>query len=269
MKTKEALMRGKQVLNALDAEVLFMHAAKLSRIEMLNQREEELNPGVWERYAAFLETRKNNKPVAYITKQVEFMSLDFYVDERVLIPRPDTEILVEEVLNYNKPKDVLEWCTGSGCIAVSLAVYAPFFNITAIDISPHALAVAEINAQRHNAEITFLEKDVFGDWSGLFTYDIIIANPPYIPAAHLQTLDKSVKDYEPTLALNGGEDGLNFYRCIAKKSRCFLKPGGMLLFEIGYDQSEDVCRLLFEYQFKNIEVKKDLAGHPRVVKGER
>lgn len=269
MKTKEALAWGRQTLSALDAEVLLMHAAGYSRIEMIQRMEEELSANAHKRYELFIKKRQNCMPVAYIINNAEFMSLDFYVDERVLIPRPDTEVLVEEVLKHQHISDILEWCTGSGCIAVSLAVYAPHFNITAADICPGALDVAKVNAAHHNVNIVFLKKDVFGGWSGLGIYDCIIANPPYIPQDVLQTLESNVRDYEPQLALNGGKDGLNFYRVIASKSGSYLRPGGILLFEIGYDQSESVGRLLLEHQFKNIEVIKDLAGHTRVIKGER
>ena len=208
-------------------------------------------------------------PVQHITNRQEFMKLVFYVDENVLIPRPDTEILVEEVIKIAKKinaKKILDLCTGSGAIAVSLAKYIEKSIITATDISPKALNVAKLNAKNNEVEdrITFIESDLFKNLKKE-KYDMIVSNPPYIKREILKKLNKDVQK-EPKLALDGGYDGLDFYRKIINEADEYLKFKGYLCLEIGYDQKEDVENLLKEQEkYIDIYCKKDLCDKDRVV----
>ena len=211
----------------------------------------------------------NGIPIQHITNRQEFMKMTFFVDENVLIPRPDTEILVEEVIKIAKKinaKKILDLCTGSGAIAISLAKYIDKSNITAVDISDKALNVAKLNAKNNEVEdrITFVESDLFKNLKKE-KYDIIVSNPPYIKKEVLKKLDKEVQK-EPKLALDGGYDGLDFYKKIIKNADEYLKFNGYLCFEIGYDQKEDVENLLKEQEkYINITCKKDLCDNDRVV----
>ena len=211
----------------------------------------------------------NGIPIQHITNRQEFMKMTFFVDENVLIPRPDTEILVEEVIKIAtkiNAKKILDLCTGSGAIAISLAKYIDKSNITAVDISDKALNVAKLNAKNNEVEdrITFVESDLFKNLKKE-KYDIIVSNPPYIKKEVLKKLDKEVQK-EPKLALDGGYDGLDFYRKIINKAEEYLKFNGYLCFEIGYDQKEDVENLLKEQgKYINITCKKDLCDNDRVV----
>ena len=208
-------------------------------------------------------------PVQHITHRQEFMKMDFYVDENVLIPRPDTEILVEEVIKIAKrinAKKILDLCTGSGAIAVSIAKYIEDSQITAVDISEKALNIANKNAKENGVEgqITFVKSNLFENLAN-DKYDMIVSNPPYIKQDLIKKLDKEVQK-EPEIALNGGIDGLDFYRKIIKKAYEFLKFNGYLCFEIGFDQKEDVIKLLEEEKkYINIYAKKDLCDNDRIV----
>lgn len=208
-------------------------------------------------------------PIEHITHQKEFMKLNFYVDENVLIPRQDTEILVEEVIKISKrtnSKKILDLCTGSGAIAVSLAKYLNGSEITALDISNAALKIAKKNAISNEVEnqITFISSDVFNNL-GNEKFDIIVSNPPYIRKDVIKKLNKEVQK-EPHIALDGGEDGLDFYRKIIKESYQYLKYGGYLCFEIGFDQKIDVIELIEkEEKFQNTYSKKDLCDNDRII----
>lgn len=212
---------------------------------------------------------KEGVPLEHITHQKEFMKLNFYVDENVLIPRQDTEILVEEVIGIAeklKAKKILDLCTGSGAIAVSLAKYIPQSNITAIDISNEALKISKINAINNQVEnqIKFINSDMFTNLNNE-KFDIIVSNPPYIKTNEIDDLDENVKR-EPYIALDGGNDGLIFYKKIIKESYQYLKYGGYLCLEIGYDQKADVIDLIEkEKKFENTYAKKDLFDNDRVV----
>ncbi len=208
----------------------------------------------------------NNIPIQYIIKKQEFMKMEFYVDENVLIPRQDTEIVVQEainIINDYKLENVLDMCTGSGAIAISIAKYTSAKNIVASDISKKSLKIAQKNAQKNEAEnrIKFLNSNMF---KGIVNkYDLIISNPPYIKKQEIKTLDESVKK-EPHLALNGGEDGLDFYRIIEKEGYDHLNENGYLVLEIGYDQKDAVMKILSN-RYTNIICKKDLAGNDRAI----
>lgn len=204
------------------------------------------------------------KPLQYITKTQEFFGIEFYVDENVLIPQPDTEILVEEVIEIARRenmKKILDLCTGSGCIAIALSENIENSNITATDISDRALEVAKRNDEKQ--KVIFKKSDMFENL-GNEKFDIIVSNPPYIKTKVIESLNKDVKQ-EPKLALDGGEDGLKFYRLIAANAYRYLNKGGYLCLEIGEDQKENVMNLLESNNYKDIYCKKDFSGNDRIV----
>lgn len=211
----------------------------------------------------------NGEPIQHITHQQEFMKLNFFVNEDVLIPRPDTEILVEEVIKIARKinaKKILDMCTGSGAIAVSLAKYLDNVEITAVDISEKSLDVAKTNAKNNEIEnkITFIESNLFENIVNE-KYDIILSNPPYIRKDVIKTLTKEVQK-EPKIALDGGYDGLDFYRKITHQSEEYLKFNGYLCFEIGYDQKKDVIKIINdEKKFTGTYSKKDLCDNDRII----
>ena len=200
------------------------------------------------------------------------MGLDFFVKEGVLIPRPDTEVLVEEVIELAKKKDaknILDIGTGSGAITVSLAKYLENVKVTSVDISDIALEIGKRNAISNEVDdrITFVKSDLFTNIDKETKFDIIVSNPPYIKREVIDTLDKQVKDYEPYNALEGGVDGLDFYRAITKRAKEYLKKDGILAYEVGHDQSEDVSKLMEMDGYTNIYTLKDLQQIDRVVIG--
>lgn len=235
---------------------------------IVNDRE-ELNLSEEKKYFDSIAEMRKGIPLEHITHQKEFMKLNFFVDEHVLIPRQDTEILVEEVISIaqkTKAKKILDLCTGSGAIAVSLAKYLPESEIIAVDISNDALKIAKKNSINNEVEkqITFINSDMFTNLSDE-KFDIIVSNPPYIKRNVIETLDEEVKK-EPHIALDGGEDGLYFYRKIVKESYEYLKYKGYLCLEIGFDQKIDVIELIEnEEKFENTYSKKDLYDNDRIV----
>jgi len=217
-----------------------------------------------EEYGELLMLRAGRRPLQYITGEQEFMGYRFKVNENVLIPRQDTETLVEEAMEYAQMgMKVLDMCTGSGCILLSLMLKRAGLIGTAADISKEALEVAKENAKALSIDAKFVESDLFANVEG--TFDLIVSNPPYIPTGVIGGLMKEVRDFEPIEALDGREDGLHFYRKIVEECGNYLNPGGKILFEIGYDQAEDVMKLLTEAGFTDVYKKKDLAGNDRVV----
>ncbi|MCR4955341.1 MAG: peptide chain release factor N(5)-glutamine methyltransferase [Lachnospiraceae bacterium] len=219
-------------------------------------------------YKESIEKRKQHIPLQYITGVQCFMGYDFHVTEDVLIPRYDTEVLVEEVLKLIHGNcRVLDMCTGSGCIIVSLKCMKPDILATGSDVSEPALLVAKENAKNNKAEVTFVLSDLFDEIGE--RYDIIVSNPPYIPSGVIESLDREVKLHEPYSALDGKEDGLYFYRKIIEQSKNHLNQQGWICFEIGYDQGKEVSGLLKDAGFEHIYVKKDLAGLDRVVIGKK
>ncbi len=229
-----------------------------------------------DRYRQAVAQRSRRIPLQYITGEQEFMGLTFLVNENVLIPRQDTEILVEEVLrNLHDGMHILDLCTGSGCILLSLLHYSNASTGIGTDCSEPALQVARQNAARILGECTpeekeravFAQGDLFEALDGEEKFDIIVSNPPYIRTNVIKTLMPEVRDYEPLQALDGREDGLFFYRRIIGQAGAHLQGGGMLFLEIGYDQGEDVSRLLREAGYRQVEIFKDYAGNDRVVQG--
>lgn len=217
------------------------------------------------KYLSRIEKRKENIPLQYIINKQNFYGLDFYVDESVLIPRYDTENIVDRIVKdckENKCLSVLDLCTGSGCIAVSLKK-SGFEKVYAADISDKALAVAKHNAKLNNADIIFLQSDLYENFPKEIRFDIIVSNPPYISTDEIARIEKQVRDFEPKLALDGGRDGLDFYKKIINLSKNFLNNKGRLYLEIGYDQSKDVVDLAKKEGYDNIVIIKDLSGRDR------
>lgn len=204
-------------------------------------------------------------PIQYITNKQEFMQLNFFVNENVLIPRSDTEILVEEIIeNYkNKEVKILDLCTGSGCIAISLKKHIENSKVYAIDISEKALNIAKQNAINNETDITFIKSDIFSNIKEE-KFDIIVSNPPYIKTEVIKKLDKEVKK-EPLIALDGGNDGLYFYKKIIEEGYKFLNEEGKIFFEIGYDQKEDIINLINNNKYELIKTKKDLGNNDRII----
>ncbi len=261
--TKKRLRESGDETWGIDADLLVMRALGLTRMQLVTRDTDEVSSENTAALEKLLQKRLSNMPMQYILGSCEFMGLEFKVNENVLIPRPDTEILVEEVLKH-RPASALDIGTGSGAIAVSLAKYG-VKSVVACDISQKALETAEQNAKNNNVDIKFIKSDLFLNISGKF--DAVVSNPPYIVKSVIPTLMPQVKDYEPLTALDGGIDGLDFYRRITADAQNYLNNGGLLAFEIGYDQGESVSALMRENGFTNIGVIKDLAGLDRVVTG--
>ncbi|MDP4180712.1 MAG: peptide chain release factor N(5)-glutamine methyltransferase [Bacillota bacterium] len=262
----------------LEAGVLLCNLLNIDRAFLYSKGEQVLSDKNAKEYLNNLNKRINGLPLQYITGHQEFMSLDFQVTPKTLIPRQDTEILVETVINYAKNKHdsklrILDIGTGSGCIAVSMAYFIDDCCVTALDISPGALKIAELNANNNGVgnKIIFKQVDIMNDNSfKIFIdepFDIIVSNPPYIPAGEIPYLQKEVREFEPLEALDGGADGLDFYREIISKSNDLL-PHGALAFEVGYDQAKDVYNLM-KSKFSEVSIQKDLSGIDRVVMGFR
>ena len=217
------------------------------------------------KYISRIKKRRKHIPLQYIINKQNFYGLDFYVDDSVLIPRYDTENIVDRIVKdckENKCLSVLDLCTGSGCIAVSLKK-SGFEKVYAADISAKALFVAKHNAKLHNADIIFLQSDLYENFSKDMRFDIIVSNPPYISTDKIEELEKQVREFEPKLALDGGRDGLDFYKKILNLSKNFLNNKGKLYLEIGYDQAKDVVDLAKKERYDNIQIIKDLSGKDR------
>lgn len=259
-----------------DAQRLLLTAFHMDLVHFLLNRMQELEENEYHQsciklYHEMIAKRRRRVPLQQILGSQEFMGLDFFVNQYVLIPRQDTETLVELVLEeQNDPnKILLDVCTGSGCIAISLAVKGGYASVTATDLSEEALKVAEKNANKHGVTVDLLQGDLFDALKRTKTekFDVITSNPPYIPTAVIKTLEPEVREHEPMLALDGTEDGLFFYRRIAKETGAYLVDGGALYLEIGHDQGEAVRTLLIDGGFSDVKVYKDLAGKDRVVRG--
>ncbi|MDO4938809.1 MAG: peptide chain release factor N(5)-glutamine methyltransferase [Lachnospiraceae bacterium] len=251
-----------------DARLLLLWACDIDMPQLLTDyTTSQVSEEKIKKYRDAVALRKTGMPLQYITHESNFCGLELYVDENVLIPRFDTEVLVEKVLADNKENDitVLDLCTGSGCIAIALAKFGRYRGVYGSDISRAALEIADANAERNGVDITFYESDMFNELGDLRNLDIIVSNPPYIRSAVFGELMTEVRDHEPRIALDGDEDGLKFYRIIASGAREHLHKGGKLYLEIGYDQAEEVRKLLEENGYRNIEIIKDLSGLDRVI----
>ena len=275
MNLKEILKYGKEELiknNIEDASIiakeLAEHIFKITRAQMIANNDMEFSKDQTDNYINSIKKISTGIPIQYITNNQEFMNLNFYVDENVLIPQPDTETLVEEVINEYKEKkcEILDLCTGSGAIAISLAKYINESNIVASDISMKALQIAKLNAEKNlvRKKIEFIESDMFNK---IYKddFDIIVSNPPYIKTKVIEELDKQVKN-EPYIALDGGADGLKFYKIIIENAYKYIKNEGKVFLEIGYDQKNELINLFKENNhYENIYSKKDLGGNDRII----
>lgn len=279
MTLEEAYGFGKKILEeqnigdaSVDAWILLEYITEISRAMYYVNPKQKITTEQKEQYESFIEQRAKRIPLQHLTGTQEFMGVSFEVNENVLIPRQDTEILVETVLEELEPNmRVLDICTGSGCILISLLKMMQddkgqdMIKGIGVDISEKALEVAEKNAHRHNVEAVFMQSDLFEKVEGI--YDVIVSNPPYIKTEEIENLEDEVKLHDPMLALDGKEDGLYFYRKIIKESKKYLKKNGKLYFEIGHTQGQEVKILMEEAGFSNVKIKKDLAGLDRVVYG--
>jgi release factor glutamine methyltransferase len=250
----------------LTIELLLAHLLKKKRMDLYLEFERELDEATLIKLREMVRRRVAGEPLQYITGEVEFCGLKFQVDKRVLIPRPETELLVETVVGRN-PRKIVDVGTGSGCIAIALAKKLPEAEISALDISPEALEVARGNASLHQIEknIRFLESDLLEALSGSFVVDTIVSNPPYIADRELAKLPKEVRDFEPVRALAAGEDGLKVIQRLVMDARRILSPSGFIALEIGAGQRAAVEEIFGQQGYVVVEVVKDLQGHERVI----
>lgn len=255
----------------LDARLLLEFVCGTNRNTLLAHGDREVSAEECERYRELIGKRAAHIPLQHLTSEQNFMGLTFLVNKEVLVPRQDTEVLVEEAMKHlHDGMRILDLCTGSGCILLSLLHYSNDCEGVGTDLSPQALSVARENYERlrearPEMKARFLEGDLFAALEERF--DMIVSNPPYIETGVIDTLMPEVREHEPLMALNGGADGLAFYRRIAKQAGAYLNGGGMLFFEIGCGQAEAVCGLMKEAGFCEIQVVKDFAGLDRVVYG--
>ncbi len=273
MTYRESLLWGEEMLKEsgiadakIDAWLLLSMACGIDRNFYYMHMRDAMGAGQQKAYEAALKKRAKRIPLQYITGEQEFMGLRFLVDASVLIPRQDTEILAGEAIKRIRPgMDVLDLCTGSGCLIISILKNIPQIHAQASDISDAALSVAKENAKRHGVAVWFVKSDLFSQIQG--TFDVIVSNPPYIKTEEIAGLMPEVRDFEPYGALDGKDDGLFFYRKIIAEGKRYLKPGGTLMLEIGHGQKEAVRNLLRQAGYGKIEIVKDLAGLDRVAIG--
>ena len=276
MKTyKDALEYGKQRLLEceiedanLDAWLLLEYVSGISRSWYFIHENEEISEDDIEEYQILIEQRGKHIPLQQLTKEAYFYGMKFFVNENVLIPRQDTEVLGEQVLSLSKGKEnlkLLDMCTGSGCILLALLANLKQASGTGVDLSEKALEVAQRNGEELGIEVSWVQSDLFDKVSG--SYDIIVSNPPYIETSVIEGLMDEVKLYEPRMALEGTEDGLFFYREITMQAGKYLKNNGILAFEIGYNQGKAVSEFMKENGYEEVQVLQDLAGLDRVVTG--
>lgn len=272
LKSYEILKNVKIDTYLLDSQLLLCKVLNKDKLFIILNRDYKLSQEQENEFLRLIQIRENKMPIKYILGECEFMGMDFIVNEGVLIPRPDTEVLVEEVIKlinergYTKICDV---CSGSGAIGISIAKFIKNVNVMLYDISEEALVVAEANIKRFDLSIR-----VNAESSDLLQvpieqnkkFDVVVSNPPYIREDVIPSLMEDVKNYEPFIALSGGSDGLDFYRRITQESLNVLEKGGLLAFEIGYDQREDVTNILSKAGYIQIECIKDLSGNDRVIK---
>ena len=288
MKIKEIIVYGVERLKNknieeanLKVKMLLMYILNTSKEYFIIHNEQEFPEEKMEEFENKIARLENNEPIQYITNNQSFFGLDFYVDENVLIPQPDTEILVEQCIkilqdvennpqqNLNRKKDtlkILDLCTGSGAIGVSLAKNIENAKVYVSDISKKALEIAKRNAIQNKVDVTCIESNLFESIDERFYK--IVSNPPYIETSTIQTLSEEVKR-EPILALDGGVDGLDFYRKIAEKAKDYLEDSGYLALEIGYNQKDMVIEILKDNNFRNIYCKKDFGGNNRVIVAQK
>ncbi len=276
-KASEIFAQGKTVLKtagietfSFDASVLFEYAYSMSKTDIIINPDSLVDEGV---FIDLCNKRADGMPLQYLVGKWEFMGLDFYVNPNVLIPRADTEVLVNYIIDVSKSPTVLDMCTGSGCIGISVAHYIKDAKVTLADISGDALSVAKQNAILNGVDVDIVQADLTQGPQKYFKnkgFDIIVANPPYIKSADMPTLSREVKN-EPYIALDGGADGTDFYKALILLWKDALNDGGVMVLESGYDTSADICTLFTECGYRDIVTRKDINGIVRMVsatKGE-
>lgn len=280
MKIQEVLKTGYDILKAenietymLDTQLILCKVLNKDKLFIITNRNLQVEDSKIQEFFKLLELRKGKMPVKYILQSTEFMGLNYFVKSGVLIPRADTEILVEEAIEEIKRrnlKSLCDVCCGSGVIGISIVHYIEALMAVCYDISETALEVTKVNIDRLKLEnrVQVYKSDLLSKAiEDKCSFDIIVSNPPYIKKEVIGNLMEDVKNYEPFIALCGGDDGLDFYRRIIRESKEVLKPKGLIIFEIGYDQREEVTELLKNSGFKDVVCIKDLSGNDRVVKG--
>ncbi len=280
MKIKDLLLQGRTILATaaienpgLEAELMLAHLLKKDRIFLYSHDGEELSDQTITNFLPMIARRAGHEPLAYILGFKEFMGLEFVVSDQVLIPRPDTECLVEFLIDYLKKSSpdgarVLDLCTGSGAIGIALKFYHPAIELLMSDTSKEALRIAQENGQKHlQNDFSLVQSDLFEKIVKTPKFDLIVSNPPYIPSQVIKSLQAEILNYEPHLALDGGQTGLLFYQRIIDQARDYLCAGGLLALEIGDGQEVAVTELFKQRGFEKIQILKDLAGLSRSVLG--
>lgn len=280
MKIQELLRSGYDILKSqnietymLDTQLILCRVLNKDKLFIITNRDLQVEENRRAEFLKLIELRKKKMPVKYILQSTEFMGLEYFIKPGVLIPRPDTEVLVEEAIKEIKKqnfKKICDVCCGSGAIGIAIANYIDDSQVICYDISEIALEVTQINLERFNLEerVQVLKSDLLSKAiENGCSFDVVVSNPPYIKSKVIGTLMEDVKNYEPFIALCGGEDGLDFYRRIIRESKKVLNPKGLIIFEIGYDQKEQVTKLLEQNGFKDVVCIKDLSGNDRVIKG--
>ena len=254
--------------SGIDALLLLQFVCGITRAQYYAVREDQMPEEEFDRYMELVRRRAGRIPLQQLTGEQQFMGLPFHVSEDVLTPRQDTEILVEEALKRVRPgAKILDLCTGSGCILISLLKLGPDLEGTGSDLSEKALDIAAGNAEMNKVKASFVQSDLFERLPG--PYDMIVSNPPYIVSGVIGSLMEEVRDHEPLIALDGGTDGLDFYRRIVPESMDRLNPGGWLIVEIGYDQGDLIRSMFIDHQYEDVDVIRDLGGNDRVVLGRK
>jgi len=266
------ILKGSENANPVfEANLILRHFLKMSPMDLVLNSNKEIDDEIIEAIETAVQKRAKNEPLQYILKSQEFMGLEFYVDENVLVPRADTETLVEYILKHfiNTGFTALDIGTGSGCIATSLAHFNKNAYVRGIDISKKCVEIAKRNAKSNGVDnrVIIEQADIF-KFDCFGKYDVIVSNPPYIESDVIDTLDDDVKNHEPHLALDGGADGLDYYRHIVKIAPKLLKENGLLAFEVGHNQAHQVAEMMGN-NFCGIEIIKDLCGIERVVGGRK
>jgi release factor glutamine methyltransferase len=265
--------RGRGIDTArLDADLLLAHALGTTRLQLVIDAKRPLEPAELEKMRELVRRRRAREPVAYLLGRREFYGRTFRVDPRVLVPRPDTETLIDVALEGTKHVSLsmraLDLCTGSGCVGVSLARERPTSFVVGVDVSADALAVAQDNALRLGAyNLAFRQGDLFAPLDPAWRFDVIVSNPPYVPTSEIATLDADVREFEPRIALDGGDDGLAVLRRIVDGAAGWLVAGGLLAVEVGAGEAERVAGLFSEKGFASVQVRRDYGRIERVVSG--
>jgi len=263
VKLAAKLLKNAKIENPrLEAEILTAHFLKKDRLYLITHDDEEISEKDAEAFKRLAKRRAGGEPTAYILGYKEFYGRNFIVNKDVLIPRPETEMLVELIKVEDNAK-ILDLCAGSGCIGLTLALECKNAKVTLADISPKAVEIIKKNAENLGVEVNIVESDLFSGIEGKF--DIIVSNPPYIRSETIETLENTVKDYEPRLALDGGEDGLKFYKKIIPCSKKYLSENGRIFFEMGFDEGDAIKSLLMSNTFSDVKIYKDLANLNRVI----